>query len=154
METFTCKGLTGSEGLFTFNFFCESLISSLHTLLHIMEDNQLDVPEKTVELPDALAEMGTNLLEDYGKDQLDLNRFQQEILDFYDLAFSVSDEMAPLIIKGGDDLQYYYSIYIQGINLLFPNMLHSLVHDFPATMDPHPFMEAISKAFANIAGSK
>ncbi|MCH4167388.1 MAG: hypothetical protein LKF74_02895 [Megasphaera sp.] len=154
METSTCTGLTGLEGLFTFNFFCESLVSSLHTLLHLMEDEKVEIPPKTAELPNQLAEMGSNLLEDYNKDTLDLNRIHQEILDFYELAFHVNDEMAPHLMNSCEDLQYYYSIYLQGINLLFPNIIHGLAHDFPKDVSPVPFMEEISRDFAKIAGCK
>lgn len=154
MESSACKGLTGAEGLLTFNFFCESLISSLHTLFHLMEDNHLDIPEKAGDLPDTLAELGTNLLKDYGEDELDLERIQQEILDFYDLAFSVNDDMAPIILKGNEDLHYYYSIYTQGINLMLSDLIHSLAHDFPSGMDPLPFINEISHNFHNLAGEK
>ena len=61
--------------------------------------------------------MGSHLLEDYGKNELHLDRFKQELLDFYDLAFTVNDELAPMILKGDDGLQYYYYVYMQGVNL-------------------------------------
>ena len=36
MESTVFTNLRGSEGALTFNFFCESLITSLHTLTHVM----------------------------------------------------------------------------------------------------------------------
>ena len=71
----------------------------------------ISVSDKTgvVELGKALADMGSHLLEDYGKNELHLDRFKQELLDFYDLAFTVNDELAPMILKGDDGLQYYTS---------------------------------------------
>ena len=106
MDAYTFTNLTGSEGLFTFNFFCESLIGSLHTLHHSMEENNMTLPQKANELSDSLAEMGSNLLQDYSENKLDGSRFKQELLDFYDLAFSLNDEVAPLILKGDHALQY------------------------------------------------
>ncbi len=151
MDAYTFTNLTGSEGLFTFNFFCESLISSLHTLHHIMEDNHVSLPQKANALSDSLAEMGSNLLQDYSENKLDLNRFKQELLDFYDLAFSVNDETAPLILNGDHTLQYYYYVYMQGVNLFYPNMMQSILRDLPADADPKPFIDEISAAFANLS---
>lgn len=45
MESTVFTNLRGSEGALTFNFFCESLITSLHTLTHVMEDAGLAVPD-------------------------------------------------------------------------------------------------------------
>ena len=38
MDNHMITNLTGSDGYFTFNFFCESIVSSLHTVLHLMEE--------------------------------------------------------------------------------------------------------------------
>ena len=57
MTTYTFTGLTGSDGLLTFNFFCESLVGALHTLHHVLEDNGAEMPEKAAGLPKALADM-------------------------------------------------------------------------------------------------
>lgn len=141
----------GTDGLFTFNFFCESLLGALHSLGHVMEDNHLTMPEKAQQLPADLAEMGTHLLEDYSQESLDLGRIKQEILDFYDLAFSVNDDMAGLILKGDDTLQYYYYVYMQGINLFYPNFLQSLMHDIPPEEHPEAFADALNKGFASLS---
>lgn len=140
----------GTDGLFTFNFFCESLLSALHTLEHVMEDNKLSMPEKAHDLPPLLAELGTHLLGDYGEESLDLSRIKQEILDFYDLAFTVNDDLAPLIMKGDETLQYYYYVYMQGINLFYPNLLQSLLHDIPPEEHPEQFADALNKGFASL----
>lgn len=141
----------GTDGLFTFNFFCESLIGALHSLIHVMEDNHLTMPDKTADIPTALAEMGTNLLTDYGQESLDLPRIQQEILDFYDLAFTVNDALAPLVMQGNDTLQYYYYVYMQGINLFYPNFLQSIVHDIPDEDHPDAFVQAMNQGFASLS---
>ena len=39
-ESYIYENPTGSEGLFTFNFFCESVTGALHTLIHVMEDHK------------------------------------------------------------------------------------------------------------------
>lgn len=140
----------GTDGLFTFNFFCESLIGALHSLIHVVEDNHLTMPEKTAEIPEALANMGTHLLEDYGNESLDLGRIQQEILDFYDLAFTVNDDLANLVLKGDDTLQYYYYVYMQGINLFYPNFLQSIVHDIPDEEHPESFVNSMNQGFASL----
>ena len=46
MNNHMITNLTGSDGYFTFNFFCESIVSSLHTVIHLMEDEQITAPEK------------------------------------------------------------------------------------------------------------
>ena len=153
MNAYTFNNLTGSEGLFTFNFFCESLISSLHTLHHLMEDKKIQLPQKANELSDALAEMGSNLLQDYSENTLNLSRFKQELLDFYDLAFSVNDEIAPIILQGDHTLQYYYYVYMQGVNLFYPNMMQGILRDLPKDADPKPFIDEISAAFAALSTS-
>lgn len=148
MTTYTFTGLTGSDGLLTFNFFCESLVGALHTLHHVLEDNGAEMPEKASGLPKALADMGSHLLEDYGKNELHLDRFKQELLAFYELAFTVNDELAPIILKGDDGLQYYYYVYMQGVNLFFPNILEGILRDLPEGTDPQPFITDISRSFA------
>lgn len=55
MESTVFTNLKGSEGALTFNFFCESLITSLHTLTHIMEDEGLTVPDNLSDVADASA---------------------------------------------------------------------------------------------------
>ena len=50
MESTVFTNLRGSEGALTFNFFCESLITSLHTLTHVMEDAGLAVPDNVGEI--------------------------------------------------------------------------------------------------------
>lgn len=128
MKNYVFTELQGSEGALTFNFFCESLITAFHTLLHVMDDANLDLPEKAADIPDALSSMGGNLMEDYQHEHVDLGRFKNEILDFYDLAFAVSDELANEIMKE-EDLQYYYYIYMQGLYLFFPNMMQAFSAD-------------------------
>ncbi len=154
MDTYILKEPISTEGLFTFNFFCESLISALHTLHHIMEDSGIPVPDKTAQLPDALATMGEHLLQDYGRRNVDLARFKEEILAFYDLAFAVNDELAPYILNGDHTLQYYYYVYMQGVHLFFPNMLQSIVQDAPDTAAIQGYITDISQAFATLAAPK
>ena len=81
MESTVFTNLKGSEGALTFNFFCESLITSLHTLTHIMEDEGLTVPDNLSDVADALSEMGGHLMDDYARGELDVDRFKNEILD-------------------------------------------------------------------------
>ena len=45
-ESYIYENPTGSEGLFTFNFFCESVTGALHTLIHVMEDHELEAPNR------------------------------------------------------------------------------------------------------------
>ena len=92
--------------------------------------------------------MGSNLLQDYSENKLDLHRFKQELLDFYELAFSVNDEVAPLILKGDHTLQYYYYVYMQGVNLFYPNMMQSILRDVPADADFKACMDEIAASFA------
>ena len=154
MNDYVFTGLTGSDGLFTFNFFCESIISSLHTLHHVMEDGGRSMPEKVSQLPASLAEIGSNLLEDYGKNQLDLSRFKEELLKFYSLAFEANDEVAPVVAQSDHTLQYYYYVYVQGINLFFPNILESLLRDLPDQKAAAPFLDEISREFAAISAPR
>lgn len=128
MESTVFTNLKGSEGALTFNFFCESLITSLHTLTHIMEDEGLTVPDNLADVTDALSEMGGHLMDDYARGELDLDRFKNEILDFYDLNFAVNDALSATIMSY-DDLQYYYYIYMQGLYIFFPNMMEAFHAD-------------------------
>lgn len=154
MALYTFAGLTGSDGLLTFNFFCESLISSLHTLHHMMEDAGTEMPENASKLPDTLAEMGSHLLQDYSENELHLDRFKQELLAFYDQAFTLNDELAPIILKGSSSLQYYYYVYMQGVNLFFPNILEGILRDLPEGTDTQPFIHDISSSFAVLSSPK
>lgn len=150
MKNYIFTELHGSEGALTFNFFCESVITAFHTLLHVMDDANLDLPEKAADIPDALASMGGNLMDDYRQEHLDLGRFKNEILDFYDLAFAVSDELAQEIIKE-EDVQYHYYIYMQGLYLFFPNMIQS----FSADIDDKrllDFIKDMTSEFNQLAG--
>lgn len=152
MESTVFTNLRGSEGLLTFNFFCESLITSLHTLTHVMADEKLDVPEKIGDLADALGEMGSHLMDDYRAGSLDLGRFKDEFLDFYDLNFTISDALAP-IVANHDDLQYYYYIYMQGMYIFFPNMLEA----FSADIDDEnltPFLNDLAEEFRSLANGR
>lgn len=151
MDAYIFTDLVGTEGLFTFNFFCESLIGSLHTLHHVMEDNGLSLPERANDLSDSLAEMGANLLDDYHRNEINASRFQQELLDFYDLAFAINDELAPGIINGDPSLQYYYYVYMQGVNLFYPNMMQGIIRDIPESADLKPFIDEITQAFATLS---
>lgn len=93
-----------------------------------MEDAGLAVPDNVGDIADALGEMGSHLMEDYQRGELDLGRFKDEILDFYDLNFAVNDALA-LAIMSHDDLQYYYYVYMQGLYIFFPNMMEAFNAD-------------------------
>lgn len=151
MATYTFSGLTGSDGLLTFNFFCESLISALHTLHHMMEEEGTAMPEKASKLPDALAQIGSGLLQDYSQNELHLDRFKKELLSFYEQAFTLNDELAPIIWKGDNHLQYYYYVYMQGVNLFFPNVMEGILRDLPQDADAQPFIDDMSSSFAAIS---
>ena len=72
MNNHMITNLTGSDGYFTFNFFCESIVSSLHTVIHLMEDEQITAPEKLSELPGLLAKIGEDLTQGYEKQKIDM----------------------------------------------------------------------------------
>ena len=137
MESTVFTNLRGSEGALTFNFFCESLITSLHTLTHVMEDAGIAVPDNVGDVADALGEMGS--------------RFKDEILDFYDLNFAVNDALTSAIMSH-DDLQYYYYVYMQGLYIFFPNMMEA----FNADIEDEkiiPFLDELANEFRQLAGS-
>ena len=142
MESTVFTNLRGSEGALTFNFFCESLITSLHTLTHVMEDAGIAVPDNVGDVADALGEMGSHLMEDYQRGELDLGRFKDEILDF---------ALASAIMSH-DDLQYYYYVYMQGLYIFFPNMMEA----FNADIEDEkiiPFLDELANEFRQLAGS-
>ena len=155
MESTVFTNLKGSEGALTFNFFCESLITSLHTLTHIMEDEGLTVPDNLSDVADALSEMGGHLMDDYARGELDVDRFiskiifriffffKNEILDFYDLNFAVNDALSSTIMSH-DDLQYYYYIYMQGLYIFFPNMMEA----FRADIDDDNIVPVLNQLIA------
>lgn len=95
--------------------------------------------------------MGSHLMEDYQRGELDLGRFKDEILDFYDLNFAVNDALASAIMSH-DDLQYYYYVYMQGLYIFFPNMMEA----FNADIDDAkiiPFLDELANEFRQLAGS-
>ncbi len=147
MNNHMITNLTGSDGYFTFNFFCESIVSSLHTVIHLMEDEQITAPEKLSELPGLLAKICVDLTQGYEKQKIDMDRFKDNILDFYDAAFAANDELAPLILKGSDHLRYYYYVYAQGVNIMLRTLLENIVRDIPANVDPRPYITDIMTDF-------
>ena len=78
-ESYIYENPTGSEGLFTFNFFCESVTGALHTLIHVMEDHELEAPDSLSEIPERLAQIGIAFSEDYASHKLDLGRFKSSL---------------------------------------------------------------------------
>ena len=82
MESTVFTNLRGSEGALTFNFFCESIVSSLHTVLHLMEEEQIPAPEKLSKLPELLAKTGEDLTQGYEKQEIDMDLLKDNILDF------------------------------------------------------------------------
>ena len=139
--------LVNSEGIFTYNFFCESIISSLHTLLHIMEHAKLDPPEQLASIPDMLAKMGTNLMQDYSEEKVDLDRLKTEMVDFYNVAFAVNETMVPVVTHGSDELQYYYFVFEQGIKIMFPTLLENISMDLPEGVRADDFMDEMMTEF-------
>ena len=151
-ESYIYENPTGSEGLFTFNFFCESVTGALHTLIHVMEDHELEAPDSLSEIPEHLAQIGIAFSEDYASHKLDLGRFKEDILSFYDLAFTSNDQLAPLVIGAPEEVTYYYLVYSQGINLMFTNLLQSIVRDLPDSANPQSFIQNIMHDFYSLSG--
>lgn len=148
MDTPIIKGLTGSDGYFTFNFFCESIVSALHTVSHLMEDEKLTMPDSVQALPKNLAKIGEDLTQGYEKSEIDMALFKENILEFYEAAFAANDELAPLILKGSDHLRYYYYVYAQGVNVMLRTLLENIVRDIPDDIDPRPYISEIMTDFA------
>ena len=116
-----------------------------------MEDAGIAVPDNIGDVADALGEMGSHLMKDYQRGELDLGRFKDEILDFYDLNFAVNDALASAIMSH-DDLQYYYYVYMQGLYIFFPNMMEA----FNADIEDEkiiPFLDELANEFRQLAGS-
>lgn len=147
MDNHMITNLTGSDGYFTFNFFCESIVSSLHTVLHLMEEEQIPAPEKLSKLPELLAKTGEDLTQGYEKQKIDMDLLKDNILDFYDAAFAANDELAPLILKGSDHLRYYYYVYAQGVNIMLRTLLENIIRDIPESIDPRPYITDIMTDF-------
>ena len=96
--------------------------------------------------------MGSHLMDDYRAGSLDLGRFKDELLDFYDLNFTISDALAH-VVANHDDLQYYYYIYMQGMYIFFPNMLEA----FSADIDDEnltPFLNDLAEEFRSLANGR
>ena len=87
--------------------------------------------------------MGGHLMDDYARGELDVDRFKNEILDFYDLNFAVNDALSSTIMSH-DDLQYYYYIYMQGLYIFFPNMMEA----FRADIDDDNIVPVLNQLIA------
>ena len=151
MENHVIKGLTGSEGILTFNFFCESIIGSMHNLLHTMEHESIDPPKNLSQLPEKLSKIGTDLMADYSQQTIDLDRLKNQLLDFYAVAFDSSDTLCEQIGKGNDEMKYFYFVFEQGIKLLFPNLMDNIVSDLPDHINKGALMREMMQAFAAAA---
>ena len=145
------ENVTETEGMFTYNFFCESLIGSMHNLLHAMEHEKADPPDKLGLLPELLTQIGTDLMNDYGQQTLDIDRIKNQLLKFYTTAFEVNEAMVPVISRGGDEVRYYYFVFEQGIKLMFTNLMENILDDLPQEVDTEPIMREIMGEFATIA---
>ena len=143
--------VTQTEGMFTYNFFCESLIGSMHNLLHAMEHAKADPPEKLGLLPEMLTQIGTNLMDDYGQEKLDLDRLKNQLLEFYSTAFEVNEAMVPIITRGSDEMRYYYFVFEQGIKLMFTNLFENVLDDLPEGTDTDSIMGSLMQEFARIS---
>jgi hypothetical protein len=147
------KNTIGTEGLFTFNFFCESIIGAMHTLHHVMEEASVEEPKDFFQLADAFSDIGKNLLTDYEQKQLDMDRIKKEIFDFYTLSYKINDELTPIVAKGDNKIQYYYFVFEQGLKVMFPALWDNLVDDLPEEADAEmaPFIENMMAEFAELA---
>ena len=148
MDNYVIENLTGTEGMFTYNFFCESLLGAIHSLLHAMSHDEAEPPEQMGQLPDMLSQIGTNLMDDYGHQRIDLGRLKNQLIEFYDAAFAVNEAMVPIVTKGSDETQYYYFIFEQGLKLMFTSLMENIMEDMPEGIDTDQLMAEIMKDFA------
>lgn len=139
-----------SQGLFTFNFFCESLIGALHSLSHALEEHHDVLPQNAEALCHALTETGIHLFDDYSSQSLTLSRIEEDVLLIYKLSMALHDDLLPLAEKSHDEVQYYYLVYLQGMNLFYPNFLRSLMQDIPLEENPDAFADELDKKISEL----
>jgi hypothetical protein len=129
------ENTTGTEGLFTFNFFCEALIGSMQTMSHLMEHEKIEPPYQLAELQEELANIGIGLMEDYQKKVLDMDRVKGQMISITTMAYDVEENLVPLLRKSSDQIRYYYYVFVQGTKLLYPCLMEKLVEDLPEGAD-------------------
>ena len=152
-KKYESQTIAGTRGLFTFNFFCESIITALHTLLHMLEHAEIPAPEELSKVPKTLSDFGMALQEDYDQKAVNLCRIKEDILRFYKAAFKANDKLVPLLPTENNEIFYYYLLYTEGVNLLFANFMYSLCSDFPDNEDMTPAIAEIRQAFLAVSES-
>lgn len=148
-DKYTFSGMLSDEALWTFEFFSKSLADTLSDYLDVMEENHLCIPAD--ELFDMLEDISADLRDDYHTDCLHLDRFRENILAFYDLAFSLCSDLEDDLSDAPLEAVYYSQVFVQGLKHFLPVMLQSLLMDLPESQKLQQFIEQIQRDFSGLA---
>lgn len=129
------QNLKGTDGLFTYHFFCEAILGNLHSLMHSMEHSEIAPPDSLGGLPQHLSQIGMDLMDDYKEEKLDFDRLKTQLDDLFEFFYVVDEDLEPLMDDGNDEMKYYYFLLHQGLRLVFPNILENCVADLPDDAD-------------------
>lgn len=150
-DKYTFSGMLSDEALWTFEFFSKSLADTLSDYLDVMEENHLCIPDDADELFDMLEDISADLRDDYHADCLQLGRFRENILAFYDLAFSLCSDLEDDLSDAPLEAVYYSQVFVQGLKHFLPVMLQSLLMDLPESQKLQQFIEQIQRDFSGLA---
>ena len=126
MKNTETLSLHGIEGLLTYNFFCESLLTALHTVAHVMEDNHMDIPDELEPVIESFAELGASMSQWYEQQELPVTIFKEK---FFHLT--------------KQKLFYYYAIFSQGMTLIADAVFERMHYDCEDQQQSAPEIEAL-----------
>ena len=79
------------------------------------------------------------------------DRFRENILAFYDLAFSLCSDLEDDLSDAPLEAVYYSQVFVQGLKHFLPVMLQSLLMDLPESQKLQQFIEQIQRDFSGLA---
>lgn len=142
MKNTETLSLHGIEGLLTYNFFCESLLTALHTVAHVMEDNHMDIPDELEPVIESFAELGASMSRWYEQQELPVTIFKEKFFHLTKCTFILDKAMAPLV-KDNQKLFYYYAIFSQGMTLIADAVFERMHYDCEDQQQSAPEIEAL-----------
>lgn len=142
MNTHESLALHGIEGLLTYNFFCESLITALHTAVHAMEDEGMDITKETTPIVENLADLGATMSKWYENQEIPLSVFKDKFFHLMKMSFDLDKVLSPLL-QGHEMAFYYYSIFFQGMSLLANDVFERMHYDCAEDADAEATLDEL-----------
>lgn len=143
MKNTESLSLHGIEGLLTYNFFCESLLTALHTVVHVIEeDNHMDSPDEIELVIKSFVELGASMSQWYEQQELPVAIFREKFFHLTKCTLALDKAMTPLV-KDNQKLFYYYAIFSQGMTLIADAVFERMHYDCEDQQQSAPEIEAL-----------